>query len=136
MTPNKVCPVLIRKKDDDWQILAFHHPLAGDQLVKGTIEENENPEIAVLRELTEESGIASAKIVKDLGVWKTGFENQIWSIFLCEADNLLDEWTFHASDDGGQNFVFFWHSLNAGSGEFHPLYQDAMKWIKDKLSIF
>lgn len=133
MTPNKVCPVLIRKAADDWQILVFHHPLAGDQLVKGTIEKNETEESAALRELAEESGINSAEVVRSLGVWKTEFDGQIWSILLCRAENLPDEWTFHTDDGGGQDFAFFWHSLNSDSGNFHPVYQSALAWIKKNL---
>ncbi len=127
---NKVCPVLIRLKDDEWQILAFHHPLAGDQLVKGTIEIGEAAQIAVLRELAEESGIGSAFIVKNLGVWESGFDGQIWAIFLCEARNLPDEWTHHTKDGGGNDFTFFWHPLNSDSGEWHPLYRAALRRIR------
>lgn len=125
---------MIRKAEDGWQILAFHHPLAGDQLVKGTIERGEFAEIAVLRELAEESGINSAKIVRNLGIWESDFEGQIWSVFLCEAENLPDEWVFHTDDDDGLNFAFFWHSLNSDSGKFHSLYQNALVWIKDNLT--
>ncbi len=126
---------MIRKANDNWQILAFHHPLAGDQLIKGTIEKGESAEIAVLRELAEESGISSAKIIRNIGVWETDVEGQVWLVFLCEAENLPDEWIFHADDDGGQDFAFFWHSLNSDSGKFHPLYQNALIWIKDNLFV-
>ncbi len=35
----------------------FRHPLAGIQLVKGTVEPSENPADAARRELFEESGL-------------------------------------------------------------------------------
>ena len=35
----------------------FRHPLAGIQLVKGTVEPSESPEDAARRELFEESGL-------------------------------------------------------------------------------
>ena len=59
----KVCPVILRQQGTNWQILAFRHPKAGTQLIKGTVEEDERPEAAVLRELAEESGIEQAVIV-------------------------------------------------------------------------
>ena len=37
----------------------FRHPLAGIQLVKGTVEPSENPADAARRELFEESGLVS-----------------------------------------------------------------------------
>ena len=131
MKPNKVCPVLLRNKRDDLQILAFRHPLTGFQLVKGTIEKDESPEAAVLRELFEESGIDSASIIRHLGIWESNYENQIWSLYLCEAEQLADEWTHHTQDGGGLDFSFFWHSLNENSdAAWQPLFQEALQWIK------
>lgn len=134
MTPNKVCPVLLRFKNDEKQILAFHHPLAGTQLVKGTIEPDEAAETAVLRELFEESGINSAAIIRNLGIWNSGYEGQIWAIYLCKAeDDLPDSWTHYTQDDGGQDFAFFWHSLETNPSDWHPLFRDALQWIKSKI---
>lgn len=130
--PNKVCPVLLRDKADDLLILAFRHPLAGCQLVKGTIEPNESAADAALRELFEESGVDSATIVRHLGVWKSGYENQIWSFYLCEADGLADEWTHHTQDGGGLDFNFFWQPLDGKlNADWHPLYREALKYIKN-----
>ncbi|WP_410001350.1 NUDIX domain-containing protein [Rhizobium leguminosarum] len=39
------------------EILAFTHPSAGNQFVKGTVEEGERPQDAAARELREESGL-------------------------------------------------------------------------------
>ena len=67
---NKACPVVLRTRGSR-EILVFEHPLAGIQLVKGTIELGESPEAAALRELGEESGITSASWVRSLGTWSS-----------------------------------------------------------------
>ena len=53
---HKVVPILLRRRER-LEILAFRHPQAGTQLVKGTLENGEKAEDATLRELAEESGI-------------------------------------------------------------------------------
>ena len=63
---NKACPVVLRIKNNKLELLAFKHPNAGNQLVKGGIKKGEHLESACVRELEEESGI-QAKVVKQLG---------------------------------------------------------------------
>ncbi|MGX5266288.1 NUDIX domain-containing protein, partial [Klebsiella pneumoniae] len=53
----KVVPGVFRKINNNLEILVFRHPLAGIQIVKGTVEHQEQLEYAALRELYEESGI-------------------------------------------------------------------------------
>ncbi len=67
-TVDKVCPVVFRDASMQ-QILAFEHPKAGVQLVKGGIEPGESVRAAALRELAEESGIAETGIAED---WAPG----------------------------------------------------------------
>jgi len=55
----KVVPVVFREINNNLEILVFRHPLAGIQIVKGTVEHQEQLEHAALRELYEESGIKS-----------------------------------------------------------------------------
>lgn len=135
MVPNKACPVVIREKDGETQILVFTHPRGGDvQLVKGTIEPGEDPAAAALRELAEESGIDSKIVLCDLGLWETGYEDQIWSIHLCAAVDLPDEWSFFTADDGGVDYKFFWHTLGAEpAGTWHPVYLSAAQYIQNVL---
>ena len=45
----------------------FRHPLAGIQLVKGTVEPSENPADAARRELFEESGLVSKQLLFFIG---------------------------------------------------------------------
>ncbi len=63
----KACPVVLRgAAAGRVDVLVFRHPLAGTQLVKGTIEAAEVIQRAAERELLEESGLV-ATAVADLG---------------------------------------------------------------------
>ena len=49
---NKACPVILRvNQNNELEILAFKHPMAGNQLVKGTIEDGETLEQACVLSL-------------------------------------------------------------------------------------
>ncbi|MBB3399527.1 MULTISPECIES: NUDIX domain-containing protein [unclassified Rhizobium] len=55
----KACAIVTRATDGGIEVLAFKHPLAGNQFVKVTIEKAEHPRDAAERELREESGLVS-----------------------------------------------------------------------------
>ena len=132
-SPTKVCPVVIRQRSEI-EVLAFAHPLAGLQLVKGTIEPHESASAAALRELHEESGIYNATIVADLGHWVSGYQDQTWSFHLCATDVLPDTWTHRTQDDGCHDFAFFWHPLSQPPDEqWHAVFQGALKYIARQL---
>lgn len=80
----------LERKDGNLSILVFRHPLAGYQLVKGTLEPHELADAAVFRNLSEESGIESANVICHLGIWRSNFQDQIWAFYLCEAKGLAD----------------------------------------------
>ena len=130
---HKACPVILRQHDESWQILAFKHPKAGTQLVKGTVEEDERPEKTALRELAEESGIDQAVVIQKIG--QLGFQatKQHWHLFLCRpALALPEEWSFFTEDGGGQLFQFFWHPLaTAPDASWHPHFRRALTFIVD-----
>jgi 8-oxo-dGTP pyrophosphatase MutT (NUDIX family) len=130
MVPNKACPVVFRDPALS-RILIFRHPRAGIQLVKGNIEPEEQPAGAALRELCEESGICDARVERDLGLWVSGFENQVWSLHLCSTPRALPEsWIHHSEDDGGLDLTFYWHSVDQPpSDEWHPVFQRALLHI-------
>ena len=133
MRINKACPVIIRTKNQIRQILAFLHPLAGLQIVKGTIENKELLEEACERELFEESGVR-AMSKSFLGYWEAGYENQVWGFCLMEPqDKLMENWTHFTEDGGGLEFSFFWQSLDDTlSDNWHPLFKGAVGYIKSR----
>ncbi len=134
MNVNKACPILIRQNSQT-EILLFEHLLAGIQLVKGSIEPGEEPAAAAIRELFEEAGLAGTVVVKDLGLWDSGYAGQLWSLQLCQTQQPLpDTWTHHCEDDGGHDFCFFWHPLHAIPPEAcHSLFQHALRHIQKLL---
>lgn len=135
MKPNKACPVLLRRRGAVLEVLAFEHPEAGCQLVKGTIEPGESPRAAALRELREESGIDRATVEADLGSWDAEFDNQIWSFHRCATPGLLpDQWVHHAADDGGHDFRFFWQLLDeVPASGWHHVHKRALLWLRRAL---
>lgn len=135
MIPNKACPIILRKHGQDhacYDILAFCHPLAGYQIIKGTIEPGEDPAAAVLRELYEESGIANATIERPLGLWNPGVLGQIWAFYLCATpEPLPDTWQHYTTDGGGHTFTFFWQPITAPLNEaWHPVFVGAINHIR------
>ena len=115
--------------------MVFRHPLAGIQIVKGTVEENETLEFAALRELKEESGITDAFINKYLGIHYPTQKGANWHVFLCETEQLLPEnWQHFCADDGRLVFSFFWHPLNESpNNEWHPIFQELLQFIQQKM---
>lgn len=131
----KACPVVLRKSPDgSLSILAFKHPIAGNQLVKGSIEADESPDHAAVRELGEEAGITNAALIRALGVFEVGPPHQRWHAFLFEAENLPDEWVFSAPDDGGHDFRFFWYALDEPADDsWHLIFRQALEWLRLRL---
>jgi 8-oxo-dGTP pyrophosphatase MutT (NUDIX family) len=130
---DRACPVLFRDSSFR-QILAFRHPLAGLQLVKGIIEPGETAREAALRELREESGIEDSAIAQDLGTWHSDHKGHVWSLQLCTFKPKLPEaWTHHCADDGGFDFKFFWHNVHDTPGDdWAPQYQRALAAIQER----
>jgi len=129
---DKVCPVVFRDSSMR-QILAFEHPEAGLQLVKGGIESGEDARAAALRELEEEAGISNVSIARDLGTWNSG-NGHVWSLQLCTYNpGLPDSWTHHCADDGGHELKFFWHDMYREPGQDWPeVYQRALATIRER----
>jgi len=132
---NKACPVILRHNNNKLELLAFEHPNAGNQLVKGNIKKAEPLESACIRELAEESGI-QGKVVKQLGIWEPNFKNQVWGFCLMHYDDVLpDAWKFQTQDDGGHIFSFFWQPLDKPLNEnWKDVYRQAFHHIKNTLS--
>ena len=127
----KVAPIVLRQRAE-LEILAFRHPRAGAQLVKGTWEDGESAENASLRELAEESGIENASVVRALGQLPFRRIRQHWHFYLCHVPGQLpDRWTFFTQDGGGHLFDFFWHELNCPPGAgWHADFRRALTFVR------
>jgi 8-oxo-dGTP pyrophosphatase MutT (NUDIX family) len=84
----KTCPVILRTIDGRRQVLAFVHPIAGCQFVKGSITSGETPDHAARRELFEESGIGFHTAFGAAHQCIVGPERQVWHLFLAEMTGL------------------------------------------------
>jgi len=128
---HKACPILLRGSPASPQILAFAHPRAGLQIVKGTIETGENPAVAALRELDEEAGIAAATISLSLGSHDDIQPGERWHLFIVSAADLPATWDHAAIGADGDTYRFFWHSLgDAEPGGFDPRFLRAMDKVR------
>ena len=130
----KVVPVIFRHVSQNIEILVFRHPIAGIQIVKGTVEANEKLEDAAIRELYEESGISSTNIHSYLGLHSPSESGSNWHVFVCYTTEILkDNWTHFCNDDGGLKFQFFWHPLTQEpTDEWHQLFKELLEFIKSR----
>ncbi len=72
---HKVTAFVTRKTSNGRQLLLFKHPTAGIQLPAGSVDEGETIEMAVLREVAEETGLYQVEIIRKLGI----IENELAS---------------------------------------------------------
>ena len=130
----KVVPVIFRHVSQNIEILVFRHPIAGIQIVKGTVEANEKLEDAAIRELYEESGISSTNIHSYLGLHSPSESGPNRHVFVCYTTEILkDNWTHFCNDDGGLKFQFFWHPLaQEPTDEWHQLFKELFEFIKSR----
>ena len=71
----KVTAFIVRERCGVKELLVFKHPTAGVQIPAGTVENGEDIETAVKREVYEETGLQSVEIEEYLGC----FENELES---------------------------------------------------------
>ncbi len=77
----KVTAFVTRQTPNGRELLVFRHPHAGVQLPAGTVNPNETPHDAVLREVREETGLTNAAIMTYLGKIEQVMENGTRMIF-------------------------------------------------------
>jgi 8-oxo-dGTP pyrophosphatase MutT (NUDIX family) len=127
----KVCPIVLRHAATGRDILVFRHPVAGIQLIKGTRDAGESVEAGALRELAEESGIADAGVMGDLGSSATIVPGQLWHFVAVETGDLPERWTFDTNDDGGRRFAFSWWPLASEPGaDWHESFIRALHHVR------
>ena len=132
----KVCPVVLRPNGKSPEVLAFEHPLAGHQLIKGTIESDESAEQAAIREFAEESGINDAEVLSHLGTWRYNENSPFWIFVLLQGPHELPEtWSHFCTDDGGHIFRFFWHKISepTPATSWHPIFSEALTFIQQAI---
>ncbi|MBY5351331.1 NUDIX hydrolase [Rhizobium leguminosarum] len=130
----KTCPVVTRRMNQGLEILAFTHPSAGNQFVKGTVEEGERPQDAAARELREESGLLTPSVMTALGSREIGPDHVVWHFFVWHSSGLPDRWHHRAEDDHGHTFSFFWHPLRLPlDDDWHPIFHQAFEFIALRL---
>jgi 8-oxo-dGTP pyrophosphatase MutT (NUDIX family) len=125
-----------RPREDGFDVLAFRHPLAGCQLVKGSVEHHESIEAAAERELHEEAGIVG-RAVASLGELWHETAGQSWHFVLMDVSSELSEtWAHQAPDDGGHTFECFWHPLDARDTlDWHALYTPALAHLRAVIAV-
>lgn len=129
---HKVCPIVFRTCKGVTEVLCFRHPLAGKQFVKGSLKEGEAALAAALRELQEESGIAIAGGLLDLGEAPVG--TAAWHFFAVQIAGLPDCWEHQTLDDFGHLFSFFWHPLSDDLDEqWHAQFHEAFQVMRRRL---
>jgi len=131
MLVEKVCPYVLRRAGVHQEILAFRHPVAGCQLIKGTLEPGEAVEAGALRELHEEAGLAGT--VADGSRWSSAevAESQIWHFVPVNVPPLPDHFDFFCADDGGHLFGFFWWPMAKQAGpDWHLMFVRALAEIR------
>jgi 8-oxo-dGTP pyrophosphatase MutT (NUDIX family) len=106
----KACAVVLHPDGAPARLLAFEHPKAGLQLVKGGIEPGETPQYAAMRELYEEAGLESTAA---LPLCIDEIDGVLWHFVLCRAKPPVHErWQHLCKDDGGLLFRFFWQQID------------------------
>jgi ADP-ribose pyrophosphatase YjhB (NUDIX family) len=124
----KTYAYITRHTDAGKQVLVFRHrdyPEAGVQVPGGTVDEGESLELAVLREIEEESGLVGLTILRQLESYKAysqQFEEwQLRHFFeLAAPINCPETWS-HTVSDGERDkdlvFVYEWWSLERAKRE-------------------
>jgi 8-oxo-dGTP diphosphatase len=133
----KVLAYIVR----DGELLVFihvHAPDAGVQVPAGTVRDGEEPAMAVLREVAEESGLTDINLVRLLGVYDYDMaaygRDEIQERYVFELrprGKVPREWVHYEQHDGlarPDQFSFFWLALSeaiatgleAGQGDLLP----------------
>jgi 8-oxo-dGTP pyrophosphatase MutT (NUDIX family) len=122
----KVLAYVTREREGMRELLVFAHrdyPEAGLQVPAGTVKEGEEIEVALLREVGEETGLAAWRVVRKLGVYdywndSVGRCDERHVFHLTVTEDAPDCWEWVETDGGevaeieGYVFQFRWVGLD------------------------
>jgi ADP-ribose pyrophosphatase YjhB (NUDIX family) len=109
----KACAYITR---DDRELLVFEGPdYDGLQIPKGTIESDERPRAAALREIVEESGLGTVGALEHLttDTWtrrRSPPKRYVRHFFHTTVHEPRDHWTHTVTGDGDENGLEFEYS--------------------------
>lgn len=96
LTLDKVTAFITRQGDHSKQVLLINHPYAGFQFPAGTVEDGEDFEAAVKREVGEETGLQQVKIRSLLGELIEQFAGRVFTLraetVYARPDNSSFDW--------------------------------------------
>ena len=124
----KVLAYIIRSSAAGQEVLVFHHrdhPEAGLQVPGGTVEPDEPLEVAVRREVAEESGLSDLVLIGQIAkapfhaAWRDEWQER--HVFHLEAPaDLPDSWTHVVQaqgEDQGLVFVYEWMPVDEAASK-------------------
>jgi 8-oxo-dGTP diphosphatase len=118
---HKVLAYITRRRDGRTQLLVFDHrdaPDSGTQVPAGTVEDSEDIEAALFREIDEESGLKEVRLVRKLAEVEETGRDQIRHVFhLTAPEAALDRWSHTVQgrgEDAGLVFDYYWTNNDPG----------------------
>jgi len=144
----KAVAAVLRYGECIQEVLVFRHPFAGVQIPKGTVEDFEAVQAAVLRELEEESGLNLAATPNIIGRWSRTvrggqkedgpFEINEWYIAILHSNEQLpNRWSHKVTGspaEEGLIFEFFWLPVDENlSKNLDPIFAETAKIITSYL---
>jgi 8-oxo-dGTP diphosphatase len=135
----------------DKELLAFVHPFspeAGIQVPAGTIDPDETPEQAVIREATEETGLMGLRVLGFLGEYerdmrdfdKQEIHHRHYFHLVCDLP-MPDQWTHgeldpdHTQDGIVKPFDFYWVNLETEDPHLIADHDKFLPQLKTRLGI-
>jgi 8-oxo-dGTP diphosphatase len=120
----KVIAYITRDSDASGrELLVFEHrdyPDAGVQVPAGTVKPGELPEVAVMREVAEETGIADCRLLAKLGVYD-------W--FNPSTDQVNERHVFHLAAPAGTEGSWTWVETDGGRVPELEGYVFQLRWV-------